>query len=110
MSNTVAFQDPGEGIFEAEVLEVKVSKGDSVREGQELLVVETDKAAFEVAAPRSGVIRDVSVASGDTVQVGQQLLTFEADDGGDEDAGDDAGSDENDEAQAAERDEPEANA
>src|SRR5690606_15495040 len=78
MTNSkLQFQDPGEGIHEAEILEVLVAEGDAVEEGQQVLVVETDKAAFEVHAPRSGVVGKVQVHPGDTVQVGDTLMTFE---------------------------------
>ena len=76
MKNRFDFQDPGEGIHEAEVLEVLVSEGDSVDEGQDVMVVETDKAAFELAAPRSGTVESIAVRPGQTVHVGDALLTF----------------------------------
>lgn len=76
MNNKFQFQDPGEGIHEAEVREVLVSAGDKVQEGQDLLVVETDKAAFEVSSPRSGEVESVVVSAGDTIQAGDTLLTF----------------------------------
>jgi len=76
-----SFQDPGEGIHEAEVIEVLVSNGDHVKEGQDVLVVETDKATFELAAPRAGEIGSVDVHPGDTIRVGDTLLTFRSQNG-----------------------------
>lgn len=72
----IQFQDPGEGIHEAEVIEVLVSEGDEVHEGQDVLVVETDKAAFEVQAPHDGAVQSIEVKPGDTIHVGDTLLTF----------------------------------
>lgn len=74
MSKTFTFQDPGEGIHEAEVLKVLVSKGDEVREGQDVLQVETDKANFEVSSPFFGVVQDVAVKKGDVIHVGDALM------------------------------------
>jgi pimeloyl-ACP methyl ester carboxylesterase len=45
--------------------------GDSVSKGQLLFEIETDKAAMEVDAPSSGILRDVKAQAGATVPVGQ---------------------------------------
>jgi pyruvate dehydrogenase E2 component (dihydrolipoamide acetyltransferase) len=76
MARTVQFQDPGEGIRDAEVIDVSVKAGDEVAEGQTLLVVETDKAEFEVDSPAAGVVDSVHVRVGETIEVGQKLITF----------------------------------
>jgi pyruvate dehydrogenase E2 component (dihydrolipoamide acetyltransferase) len=73
------FTDPGEGIHEAEIVEVLVAAGDSVQEGDSVLAVETDKATTELPAAYSGEIEQVSVAVGDRVEVGDLLLTFAGD-------------------------------
>ncbi|MFX3893566.1 biotin/lipoyl-containing protein, partial [Streptococcus suis] len=39
-------------------------EGDSVSKGQLLFEIETDKAAMEVDAPASGILRDVKAAEG----------------------------------------------
>jgi pyruvate dehydrogenase E2 component (dihydrolipoamide acetyltransferase) len=76
MSREMRFTDPGEGIHEAEVVEVLVDAGDSVQEGDSVLAVETDKATTELPATYSGEIEQVAVAVGDRVEVGDLLLTF----------------------------------
>jgi len=76
MSRDMRFTDPGEGIQEAEVVEILVNAGDSVHEGDSVLAVETDKATTELPAAYSGEIERVAVAAGDRVQVGDLLLTF----------------------------------
>jgi pyruvate dehydrogenase E2 component (dihydrolipoamide acetyltransferase) len=48
-------------------------QGDSVREGEPLLEIETDKATVELEAPASGVLADVSAAEGDEVPVGRVI-------------------------------------
>jgi pimeloyl-ACP methyl ester carboxylesterase len=47
--------------------------GDSVSKGQLLFEIETDKAAMEVDAPSSGILRDVRAREGTTVPVGQAV-------------------------------------
>lgn len=78
------FQDPGEGIREAEVVEIRASPGDTVSEGQVVLLVETDKAEFEVSAPFSGTVEEVRVSEGDMIRVGDTLLTIAAEGDADE--------------------------
>jgi len=69
-------EDPGEGIHEAEIKEINVSKGDKVADGDVILTVETDKAAVEVPAPFAGVIEEVRVEVGDVAEVGSVLMTY----------------------------------
>ncbi len=47
--------------------------GDSVSKGQLLFEIETDKAAMEVDAPSSGILRDVKAQEGATVPVGEAV-------------------------------------
>ena len=47
-----------------------VAEGERVREGQLLFEIETDKAAMEVEAPASGVLRGVRAQAGDALPVG----------------------------------------
>ncbi|CAN7349572.1 acetoin dehydrogenase dihydrolipoyllysine-residue acetyltransferase subunit [Phyllobacterium sp. LjRoot231] len=47
--------------------------GDTVTKGQVLFEIETDKAAMEVDAPSSGILRDVKAQEGATVPVGQAV-------------------------------------
>jgi len=76
MTTAYKFQDPGEGIHEGEIREVVVAPGDTVEEGDTVLVVETDKAAIELPAPNDGTIEEIMVKPGDTVRVGDVLMTF----------------------------------
>ena len=69
--------DLGEGIHEGEVTAVTVSVGDSVREGDLILVVETDKAAVEIPSPMTGTVAEIRVKPGDVVNVGDVLMTFD---------------------------------
>ena len=47
-----------------------VAEGERVREGQPLFEIETDKAAMEIEAPASGVLRGVRAKAGDALPVG----------------------------------------
>ncbi len=80
MDKEFKLPDPGEGIHEAEVVEIPVSEGDSVEEGQSVIVVETDKAANEVPSPFSGVIKEIRVDEGQLIDVGEVLMIFTVDD------------------------------
>ena len=67
---------PDLGVDSAEVAEVLVKVGDSVTEGQSLLLVESDKASVEVPAPLDGVVEAILVNAGDTVTNGQAFITI----------------------------------
>ncbi|HKB25346.1 MAG TPA: dihydrolipoamide acetyltransferase family protein [Methylomirabilota bacterium] len=47
--------------------------GDSVRKGEAIVEIETDKVTVEIEAPASGVLRDVTARAGDVVPVGQTI-------------------------------------
>jgi pyruvate dehydrogenase E2 component (dihydrolipoamide acetyltransferase) len=78
MSRELRFQDPGEGIHEAEIVEVNVSEGDRIAEDDTVLAVETDKATTEIPSPYSGKVESVAVEVGDQVRVGDLLMSFSA--------------------------------
>ncbi|MCG3138912.1 MAG: Dihydrolipoyllysine-residue acetyltransferase component of pyruvate dehydrogenase complex [Phycisphaerae bacterium] len=76
MSTDFKLPDLGEGIHEAQVIQVLIKEGDRVASDQPLMEVETDKAAVEIPSPQAGVIQKVHVAAGQTVNVGAALVTF----------------------------------
>src|SRR5262249_2167915 len=49
------------------------SPGDTVRKGEAIVEIETDKVVAEVEAPASGVLRDVTAREGDVIPVGQTI-------------------------------------
>ncbi|HWX24578.1 MAG TPA: acetyl-CoA carboxylase biotin carboxyl carrier protein subunit, partial [Vicinamibacteria bacterium] len=59
------------------VLRVLVSSGESVSEGQALLVMEAMKMENELRAPRSGRVSDLRVREGQTVETGALLAVVE---------------------------------
>ena len=76
MAKEFKLPDLGEGIHEGEVLAVKVSPGQQVKEDDIILEVETDKAAVEIPSPFTDVVTDVQVSAGDVVHVGDVMLVF----------------------------------
>jgi biotin carboxyl carrier protein len=58
------------------VLRVAVAPGDTVTEGQALLVLEAMKMENEVKAPRDGVIASVEAVPGRAVSAGDVLVRF----------------------------------
>ncbi len=81
MGRSFRLPDLGEGIHEGEILAVRVTAGQQVREGDVILEVETDKAAVEIPSPYTGRVIEVMVRPGDVVRVGDPLLTFDDSDG-----------------------------
>ena len=49
------------------------SPGDTVRKGESIVEIETDKVTVEIEAPASGVLREVTARAGDVVPVGQTI-------------------------------------
>lgn len=74
--------DLGEGLAEAEIVEWKVSAGDTVSVDQVLLSVETAKALVDVPSPVAGVIARLCGQEGDILHIGAPLVEFE---GGEDD-------------------------
>jgi len=68
--------DVGEGVAEGELLEWKVSVGDTVSEDQPVAEVETDKAVVDVPSPVNGTVKELHADPGDVVPVGDVLVTF----------------------------------
>lgn len=68
--------DLGEGIQEAEVLQVKVKEGEQVKEDQPIFEVETDKAVVEIPSPVAGVVEKLHVQAGQVVIVGSVMVSF----------------------------------
>jgi biotin carboxyl carrier protein len=60
------------------VLRVLVAPGESVTQGQPLLVLEAMKMENEVKSPRDGVVASVEAAAGQAVSAGDVLVRFEA--------------------------------
>ena len=59
------------------ILDVQVSEGEEVKEGDYLLVLEAMKMENTLTAPRDGVVKSVGVKKGQTVDKGQLLIEME---------------------------------
>src|SRR5438874_7524718 len=67
----------GEGVYEAELVAWLVKAGDSVKRGQSLMEVLTDKASMEVPSPFAGAITGLRAEPGQQVKVGDVILSYE---------------------------------
>ncbi|TWT94341.1 2-oxo acid dehydrogenase subunit E2 [Neorhodopirellula pilleata] len=74
----VKLPELGDGIESGDVLEIFVSVGDVITEGQDIVEMETDKATVPVPSDVAGKVTKISVSEGDTVPVGGVLLEVEA--------------------------------
>jgi acetyl-CoA/propionyl-CoA carboxylase biotin carboxyl carrier protein len=57
------------------VLDVRVAEGETVVEGQALLLVEAMKMEHTIAAPYDGVVQELQVRAGQSVAVDQLLVS-----------------------------------
>lgn len=78
MIKKILLPDLGEGIDSAEVSEVLVSPGKTIKEDDIILVLESEKASMEIPAEIGGKVKKVLVVPGSTVTTGQGLITVEA--------------------------------
>jgi 2-oxoglutarate dehydrogenase E2 component (dihydrolipoamide succinyltransferase) len=66
----------GESVTEATILRWLKKEGDTVKSGEAIVELETDKVNVEVPADSSGVIQSLAHAEGDTVAVGDVLAVI----------------------------------
>ncbi|OLT41850.1 branched-chain alpha-keto acid dehydrogenase subunit E2 [Serinicoccus sp. CNJ-927] len=104
MTQVFRLPDLGEGLTEAEIVEWHVSAGDEVVVDQEVVTVETAKAAVSVPCPYAGTVAQVHAEAGQVLPVGEPLITI----GAEVAAGDGAGADINTAAGARSRADGEA--
>ena len=60
------------------IIEVMVKVGDTIKAEDNLVTLETDKAAMEVPSPYAGVVKEVKVKVGDKVSEGSLILLLES--------------------------------
>jgi pyruvate dehydrogenase E2 component (dihydrolipoamide acetyltransferase) len=61
------------------IIEVMVKVGDTIKAEDNLVTLETDKAAMDVPSPYAGVIKEMKVKLGDKVSQGSLILLLESD-------------------------------
>lgn len=71
------FSDIGEGITEGEIVSWLVKEGEWVKEDQDLVEVETDKAVVALSSPYTGKVVKLHGVEGDVIKVGQVLVSIE---------------------------------
>ncbi len=76
-SETYKIPDIG-GATDVDVIEISVAVGDTVEEGDSIIVLESDKASMDVPAPVSGTIKSVLVSEGDKVSEGEDYVVIES--------------------------------
>ncbi|TWU41806.1 2-oxo acid dehydrogenase subunit E2 [Novipirellula artificiosorum] len=81
MATEVKLPELGDGIESGDVLEVFVSVGDVITQGQDIVEMETDKATVPVPASVGGKVTKILVSEGDTVEIGGVILEVEAAEG-----------------------------
>ncbi|MBI2180022.1 MAG: 2-oxo acid dehydrogenase subunit E2 [Deltaproteobacteria bacterium] len=76
MLHEFKFPDVGEGIAEGEIVRWLVKEGDWVKEDQDLVEVETDKAVLTLNSPYTGKIETLHGNEGEIIKVGALLTTI----------------------------------
>ncbi len=73
---TINVPDIG-GSEKVDVIEVSVKAGDTLAEGDTMVVLESDKASMDVPAPSAGKVISVLIKEGDKVSEGSAILELE---------------------------------
>ncbi len=71
------FPDIGEGITEGKILQWYVRKGQSVKAGDSLVKMETDKVVTDIPSPRDGEIINLFGKEGEVIHVDAPLVELE---------------------------------
>ena len=71
------FADIGEGIHEGKILKWYFKVGDKVKEGETLVVVETDKVNAELPSPVDGIIKKLGGKEGALIEVGDTIVIID---------------------------------
>lgn len=106
MAIEVKLPELGDGIESGDVLEVFVSVGDVITEGQDIIEMETDKATVPVPSSVAGKVVKINVGEGDSVPIGGVLLEVESEEGAEEQSPADSGGEPEAKAEAASEDRP----
>ena len=81
MADIIELKVPDIGDFdEVEIIDVLVSVGDSIVKNQDIITLESDKAAMEIPSSFAGVIKEVKVSVGEKVKQGSVIAMLEVSD------------------------------
>ncbi|NHK28513.1 2-oxo acid dehydrogenase subunit E2 [Parvularcula flava] len=75
--HVIKLPDVGEGVAEAEFVELHVKNGDEVQADQTLADVMTDKATVEIPSPVAGKVIWIGPGIGETIAVGTEIFKLE---------------------------------
>lgn len=89
MAKNIVVPHLGDSVIEATVIKWTKQQGDTVRLGETVVELETEKANFEVAAEATGILASIARKADEDVEVGDILGTIEAS-GSKEEAANDA--------------------
>lgn len=73
MNLVLTIPELGENDIEGTVVNIPVTVGEMLLEGQTLLEVETDKVVVEVPATQTGTLNELLIGEGDTVKAGAEF-------------------------------------
>ena len=73
----ISFEQHGTSENNGTIIELLVKKGELVKKGQLLLVIELDKTNLEIESPIDGNIKEIFFSVNDSVNVGQTLAIIE---------------------------------
>jgi len=76
MATNIVVPEMGDSIVEATIVKWLKKEGDSVSIGEPIVELETEKANFEVAAEKAGVIENISKKEEEDVNVGDVIGTI----------------------------------
>src|SRR5947199_2652364 len=75
----VEIKVPDIGDFkEVPIIQVFVKPGDSVKQEDPLIALESDKATMDVPSPAAGTVKDLKVKVGDRVSKGKVILLLDS--------------------------------
>lgn len=84
MADLIEIKVPDIGDFdEVEIIEVLVSEGDEIEENQDVITLESDKAAMEIPSSHGGVLKELKVSVGEKVKQGSVIAVIEVSSSGD---------------------------
>lgn len=75
--NAIIVPELGEGIIKATVACWHAKQGESVKLGDDLVELVTDKAVFNVSAEKDGIIKEIIIPEGKEAAIGSTLALIE---------------------------------
>jgi len=80
-TDVVVMEDAIEGVIKApmvgQVVLIQITPGDSIKQGDVLLILEAMKMENEIRASKNGIIKEVRVSEGEMVNMGDILVIIE---------------------------------